>query len=284
MIKEKLNLIRGLYMKRLLIALAIVAVTAARSFGALEPEPSWAKLFEEVKAREFAKCIQPKLGDQITVERRIGSNLSGKITAISVDSVSIDGQDYKAAQLTANTCDTLFPLSRATAIATETVKSEQAKYMALKEGEARRVRNEAKMAEAARIAENQRIEDQRRSVSESVKAGAERDRIRAQRELEEGDKKAAKNIGIGVAVVGVLALFVYILPSLIAFKRGHINAGSICALNILLGWSLLGWVASLVWSLTQQSTPNVNVNVNTASPSKPIILARDKKTMVLKKK
>lgn len=42
----------------------------------------------------------------------------------------------------------------------------------------------------------------------------------------------------------------YLIPSAVAFGRGHVNAGAILALNLLLGWTGLGWVAALVWSLT----------------------------------
>ena len=40
------------------------------------------------------------------------------------------------------------------------------------------------------------------------------------------------------------------MPCIIAFKRDHEQRGSILTLNILLGWSFLGWVAALVWSMT----------------------------------
>jgi hypothetical protein len=46
-----------------------------------------------------------------------------------------------------------------------------------------------------------------------------------------------------------LALF-YFLPTFIARTRGHQNAGAIFFVNLLLGWSLLGWIAALAWSLT----------------------------------
>jgi hypothetical protein len=36
----------------------------------------------------------------------------------------------------------------------------------------------------------------------------------------------------------------------IAASRGHPNTIAIAALNILLGWTMLGWIASLVWALT----------------------------------
>ena len=54
------------------------------------------------------------------------------------------------------------------------------------------------------------------------------------------------------AVVGVLAALIfaiYLLPSYVGYARRHPNGHSIFALNLFLGWTLLGWVFSLVWSL-----------------------------------
>ena len=45
-----------------------------------------------------------------------------------------------------------------------------------------------------------------------------------------------------------LIFAVYFLPSLIAFSRQHKNKIAIFLLNLLLGWTVLGWVGSLVWS------------------------------------
>jgi hypothetical protein len=52
--------------------------------------------------------------------------------------------------------------------------------------------------------------------------------------------------------IGILIILfcIYFLPAFIALKRGHLNSGAIFALNLLLGWTLLGWVASLVWACT----------------------------------
>jgi hypothetical protein len=49
---------------------------------------------------------------------------------------------------------------------------------------------------------------------------------------------------------GIFFLLFYFVPTFIAVTRGHPNTAAIVALNILLGWSFLGWVAALVWSLT----------------------------------
>lgn len=48
---------------------------------------------------------------------------------------------------------------------------------------------------------------------------------------------------------GLIFLPLYILPSLIAAIRKHRHTAAVVALNILLGWTGLGWVAALVWSL-----------------------------------
>ncbi|MBS0410719.1 MAG: superinfection immunity protein [Proteobacteria bacterium] len=43
---------------------------------------------------------------------------------------------------------------------------------------------------------------------------------------------------------------VYFVPTLIAFGRKKRNTAAIFALNFFLGWTLLGWVLALVWSLS----------------------------------
>ncbi len=47
----------------------------------------------------------------------------------------------------------------------------------------------------------------------------------------------------------VLIFAFYFLPTLIAFLRQHKNKLAIFLLNLLLGWTILGWVVSLVWSV-----------------------------------
>ncbi|MEY4683901.1 MAG: hypothetical protein RLZ25_360 [Pseudomonadota bacterium] len=48
----------------------------------------------------------------------------------------------------------------------------------------------------------------------------------------------------------ILALGVYLLPGLIAWKRKHRNENPIVVLNIFFGWTLIGWFSALIWSLT----------------------------------
>jgi hypothetical protein len=53
----------------------------------------------------------------------------------------------------------------------------------------------------------------------------------------------------GVVLVMVLPL-VYMFPWLVAAGRAHHNRSAIAVLNLLLGWTVLGWVTALVWACT----------------------------------
>lgn len=48
----------------------------------------------------------------------------------------------------------------------------------------------------------------------------------------------------------IIALFAYFLPTAVANIRKHKNENAIFLLNLLLGWTIIGWIISLVWSAT----------------------------------
>jgi hypothetical protein len=54
--------------------------------------------------------------------------------------------------------------------------------------------------------------------------------------------------------VGLLIVcgLLYFIPTFMAAIRSHRNGLAIFALNLLLGWTLVGWIGALVWSLTYQ--------------------------------
>lgn len=56
---------------------------------------------------------------------------------------------------------------------------------------------------------------------------------------------------IAVIFFLAIALGLYFLPTIIAASKKRSNTGAIFALNLLLGWMLIGWVVALVWALTQ---------------------------------
>jgi hypothetical protein len=55
--------------------------------------------------------------------------------------------------------------------------------------------------------------------------------------------------GLGCILL-IFLLAVYFLPSIIG--RNKRNATAICMLNLLLGWTVIGWVVALVWALTYE--------------------------------
>ena len=56
---------------------------------------------------------------------------------------------------------------------------------------------------------------------------------------------------IGVLIGVLIFITIYFLPTLIAVRKDHHNKLSIFLLNLLLGWTFLGWVASLIWSVSR---------------------------------
>jgi hypothetical protein len=53
----------------------------------------------------------------------------------------------------------------------------------------------------------------------------------------------------------VVLLVVYYVPTMVAYKRGHINATAIFVANFLLGWTVIGWAVAMVWAFTASTAP-----------------------------
>jgi len=60
--------------------------------------------------------------------------------------------------------------------------------------------------------------------------------------------------GAAVPVLLFLAL-AYFVPALIAFVREHHQKAAITALNLLLGWTFVGWAAAFIWACTAVKEP-----------------------------
>ena len=48
--------------------------------------------------------------------------------------------------------------------------------------------------------------------------------------------------------LGVSIIF-YFIPTFVALERDHHQLWPILVLNLFLGWTALGWIAALVWSV-----------------------------------
>ena len=48
----------------------------------------------------------------------------------------------------------------------------------------------------------------------------------------------------------LISALLYFLPTVIALARGHHDGFAIFLTNLLLGWTVLGWIIALIWSVT----------------------------------
>jgi hypothetical protein len=64
-----------------------------------------------------------------------------------------------------------------------------------------------------------------------------------------GSAVAMQRVAVAT-LAAIVSLAIYLAPTAIAFFRGHPNAGAIAAVNVLLGWTFLGYALALVWALT----------------------------------
>ncbi|OHB25415.1 MAG: hypothetical protein A2X84_14180 [Desulfuromonadaceae bacterium GWC2_58_13] len=45
----------------------------------------------------------------------------------------------------------------------------------------------------------------------------------------------------------LLGLSIYLVPTIIAFKKKHPSRRSIFFTNLFFGWSVIGWVLAMIW-------------------------------------
>lgn len=81
-------------------------------------------------------------------------------------------------------------------------------------------------------------------------------------------------MGIFLILLWLWCVAVYFMPSVVAGTRRHANMLGLFWMNFFLGWTLLGWVAALVWALYRSdaaravSTPGVEARLRTLSQLK----------------
>ena len=57
-------------------------------------------------------------------------------------------------------------------------------------------------------------------------------------------------IGISAGVFIFIGLFVYFIPMMVAMNKNKKQTDAITLLNILVGWTLIGWLVALIWAIT----------------------------------
>lgn len=49
-------------------------------------------------------------------------------------------------------------------------------------------------------------------------------------------------------IVLIMMIAAYFAPMIVAIASDHKNTASISVVNVLLGWTLIGWVVALAWA------------------------------------
>ncbi len=70
---------------------------------------------------------------------------------------------------------------------------------------------------------------------------------------------------------------VYFIPAFLAAFRGHHNSGAIGMLNIFLGWTIIGWIAALVWASTEPRHPPSSEPTKRCPQCAELVLAQARK-------
>ncbi len=78
---------------------------------------------------------------------------------------------------------------------------------------------------------------------------------------------------IGLPEIFVLLFLVlpYFLPTVIAALRKKHSVLAILVLNLLLGWTLIGWVVALIWACTTQDVDRRMASHLLGPPASPIL-------------
>ncbi|CDQ10434.1 conserved protein of unknown function [Acidithiobacillus ferrivorans] len=51
-------------------------------------------------------------------------------------------------------------------------------------------------------------------------------------------------------VAGIILLVVlYLLPAILAYSLGSAHTKGVLTLNLILGWTILGWLTALIWAI-----------------------------------
>jgi hypothetical protein len=81
----------------------------------------------------------------------------------------------------------------------------------------------------------------------------------ARKRVAERRRTARVQVGITIIAVLIIGYYVpmlttlavlYFVPLIVALYRRHHNTLAIFVLDLLLGWTVVGWVAALVWACT----------------------------------
>ena len=79
------------------------------------------------------------------------------------------------------------------------------------------------------------------------------------------------SFGDWLIITLLILAFIYFLPTIIAFNRGHRNRWIIFIVNIVFGCTFLGWIVALIWALNKIDDPVKGGVKHDSQPHDPVI-------------
>ena len=79
--------------------------------------------------------------------------------------------------------------------------------------------------------------------------------LQAAQAQQQREQQAADNYRVGVYYAVLVFAALYFVPWIVAARRRHPNTQAIAVLNVLAGWTFLGWVVAIVWASTAIQPP-----------------------------
>ncbi len=81
------------------------------------------------------------------------------------------------------------------------------------------------------------------------------------------DRRETNWVAASIAIAVTVLTFGYTLPWMIAQLRGKSNTLVVASINVLTGWTFVGWVVALVMSLTPHRTVAATFGPSRALPA-----------------
>ena len=57
----------------------------------------------------------------------------------------------------------------------------------------------------------------------------------------------------GLLILSPIFIILYFLPAIFGYWRKHSKNTAIMVLNILAGWTMIGWIIACVWAFTENN-------------------------------
>jgi len=107
----------------------IITILIAVCASGVETEPNWTNRYLAIRQSYLDSFKAPIIGSKITVQKRIGGDVTGTIEVLSSNAVVVSGVKYDASLLTDETCSQLFAGFYANRSARADVIKERNKYL-----------------------------------------------------------------------------------------------------------------------------------------------------------